>query len=197
MLAKKITTIGACFFIVTLNCCRSKKGDSDAETLNSSSKTENTKPTHQWKLPDTPIDGCDNIINQIFVDNHIKWLSSPPENQTPLKVFILWKNDSPLAKITFQQIRDLYDQQEASLEIIFLSVEKPAADILTNNKHKHFYFGIDSNNKSAKNINLTTFPQIVMTTQDNKVCWQGHPSHLTSKAIQEIVSKITLNSSNS
>jgi len=88
MLVKNIITIGGFFCIITLGSCRSEKTNSHTQVVEVTKK-ENT---FQWPLPDTPIHGCDNMINQTFMENHIEWLSGPPTNQTPLKVFLLIKS---------------------------------------------------------------------------------------------------------
>jgi len=184
MLIKKIITIVGSFYIASLMCCNSKKTDSNAQVLNSN--PIEAEKTTQWESPSTPIRGCDNIINQVFATSHIQWLSSPPANQSPLKIFILWKTDSPLAKITLKKALHFHNNHADSIEIILLSEKNPTREILTNKTYQPFHFGSDNTNKSAKFTNLTTFPQVIMTTKDNVVCWQGHPSHLTSKVIEEI-----------
>jgi len=161
----------------------------DANRNNANEPSSNQVTAKKWKLPDPELKGCKVIVNEEFKVSEVDWLSPASDKQATLKLIIFWKTDSPIANLTFKKIQSLSQSLEA-VECNFISQQQPPLTIPTNSLNKTFRFGVNKNNSLAEQIDLKTFPQALLLTKKNIVCWQGHPENLSSDTISSILEEL-------
>lgn len=152
-------------------------------------KIEVMEMKHSWNVPSPSPTGCKLIINEVFALDAIEWLTPQADISSKLNIYTFWKSDSPLAKLTFKKLQHVRDSQEG-LNIHLISHQAPNFEIRTHSSNKSFRFGVDKSKTNTSLLAIETFPQIIITTPQGVVCWQGHPENISPETVTELISKV-------
>jgi len=159
------------------------KKDVEAKTEIVSEEGQNHKKV--WEVPDPKPTGCKILMNNTLSLDSVKWLSPQNQGDKELQLNVIWKTGSPLAKLTFSKLQNL-DLPSEEVAFNFISVNAPRLETRTNSQNKSFRFGVDKEGEIMSILEVSTYPQIVIT-KDDVVCWQGHPDHLSREVIEELL----------
>lgn len=122
-----------------------------------------------------------------------KWVGARPDLNGKFAIVTVWSPKSVSCQKWIPALNDLYKNFEDRVNFVGVT---PATetDVVHADPKPNFPCAIDSDGKFMSAANVTTFPCVMLVDTNHVVRYEGHPSALTSQALQSVLGKSEVSS---
>jgi hypothetical protein len=136
-----------------------------------------------------PVPGGNSPIGKPAPDiDFEKWVGTRPDMNGKFLIVSMWSPKSTSCRKWIPALNDLYKNFEGRANFVGVT-QATEAEVVHADPKPDFPCAIDSENKFMSAANVTTFPCVMLVDTNHVVRYEGHPSALTSQALQSVLTK--------